>query len=249
LLIEILWYVSLMDESCHIRVSYDTLLGTCVRERERGCVCACAWESGSAYPVFLDVIGSCHTRGWVVSHMNGSCQAVGRAIFFRFSFLRQGRFFVLFCWSAYAHTLSLSLSLSLTHTRAHTHTHTLNPVALSLWPSLLLFYTRARTYFLFVFLSLCLVFSYCAHCLRSLARALPLSHTHIHKQDFMLSVELASQYQHVAFLCYNKIETSKSRLNGVRVRACVCACVCVCVSVDIFWCGCLLQNRYICITL
>jgi len=34
-------------------------------------------------------------------------------------------------------------------------------------------------------------------------------------QDFMLSVELASQYQHVAFLCYNKIETSKSRLNVI----------------------------------
>ena len=32
-------------------------------------------------------------------------------------------------------------------------------------------------------------------------------------QDFMLSIELASQYQHIAFLCYNKIETSKSRLN------------------------------------
>ena len=32
-------------------------------------------------------------------------------------------------------------------------------------------------------------------------------------EDFKLSVELASQYQHLAFLCYNKIETSKSRLN------------------------------------
>lgn len=32
-------------------------------------------------------------------------------------------------------------------------------------------------------------------------------------QDFMLSIELASQYQHIAFLCYNKIETSKSGLN------------------------------------
>jgi len=32
-------------------------------------------------------------------------------------------------------------------------------------------------------------------------------------QDFKLSIELAAQYQHIAFLCYNKIETSKSRLN------------------------------------
>ena len=161
------------------------------------------------------------------------------------------KFVFMFCFvDLHTHTRSLSLYLSFSHTHVHTHTHTHTIfVALSLWPALLLFYTRVRTYFLFVFPSLCLVFSYCAHCLRSLARALPLSHTHIHVQDFMLSVELASQYQHVAFLCYNKIETSKSRLNGVRVRACVCACVCVCVSVDIFWCGCLLQNRYICITL
>ena len=32
-------------------------------------------------------------------------------------------------------------------------------------------------------------------------------------QDFRLPVELASQYEHISFLCYNKIETSKSRLN------------------------------------
>ena len=33
------------------------------------------------------------------------------------------------------------------------------------------------------------------------------------KEDFRLPGELASQYEHIAFLCYNKIETSKSRLN------------------------------------
>lgn len=32
-------------------------------------------------------------------------------------------------------------------------------------------------------------------------------------QDFKLPVELASQYEQILFLCYNKIETSKSRLN------------------------------------
>jgi hypothetical protein len=37
-------------------------------------------------------------------------------------------------------------------------------------------------------------------------------------QDFSLPVELASQYEHVAFLCYNKIETSKSRLNMLDFR-------------------------------
>jgi len=194
-LIESLWYVSLVDESCQVWVSHDTLLGTCVRERERGCVCACVCVHVSERVGVLTKFswtwlvhvthvdeschiwmghGSCHI--WM-SH--GSCQAVGRAIFFRFSFLRQVRFHVLFCWSAYAHTLSLSLSLFLTHTRAHTHTHTHNLCrALSLACSLALLHTRTHILSLCFSLSLSRFFLLCT--LLALSRSCSPSLTHTH---------------------------------------------------------------------